>query len=240
MTGEHDTFTRMLSLAVHELRTPVTVVNGYLRMVLKGQGGPLSEKQRKMLEEAERSCERIGQLVSQMSEVGKLDAGELALARQDVDMAALLAEVAKDMHEGADRGVTVDLRAVDRPLVIVGDRARLSAALRALLHATLRERVEPGSVIAECSIVANPVPSVVIAIGDADIVQTILRTVPDDSQAFDEWRGGVGLTLPLARRVIAAHGGSLWSARGVRPCDGSAVRLPLKSASDSGLQASGA
>ena len=78
-----------MSLAVHELRTPVTVVCGYLRMLLKEHGGPLTDKQRKMLQEAERSCERIGALVAEMSDLGKLESRELPVARQEVDMAAL-------------------------------------------------------------------------------------------------------------------------------------------------------
>ena len=65
MTTKQNLLPRVMSLAVHELRTPVTVVSGYLRMVLKEQGGPLSEKQRRMLEEAERSCNRISALVAE-------------------------------------------------------------------------------------------------------------------------------------------------------------------------------
>src|SRR3954462_12371978 len=82
---------RVMSLAVHELRTPVTVVGGYLRMLLRVQAGPLTDKQRKMLEEAERSCGRLGALVNEMSEFGKLESGDVALARQEIDVAALLA-----------------------------------------------------------------------------------------------------------------------------------------------------
>src|SRR5438034_3071099 len=92
MPVEHNTFPRALALAVHEFRTPVTVVSGYLRMLLKEQGGPLTEKQRKMLEEAERSCGRIGALVAEMSELGKLEGGELAVARQVFDLAPLRSE----------------------------------------------------------------------------------------------------------------------------------------------------
>ncbi|MGH3117468.1 MAG: histidine kinase dimerization/phospho-acceptor domain-containing protein, partial [Gaiellales bacterium] len=44
------TWPRLLSLAVHELRTPATVVGGYLRMVLKDRAGPLSEDQRRLLQ----------------------------------------------------------------------------------------------------------------------------------------------------------------------------------------------
>ena len=70
MAAEQNPFPRALSLAVHELRTPVTVVAGYLRMVLREQAGPVTEKQRKMLEEAERSCTRLSALVTEMSDLG--------------------------------------------------------------------------------------------------------------------------------------------------------------------------
>src|SRR5215475_6152245 len=102
MTSESSLFPRAMSLAVHELRTPVTVVCGYLRMLLKEQGGPLTDKQKKMLQEAERSCERISALVAEMSELGKLESRELAVARQELDLARLITDVASNMHEGED------------------------------------------------------------------------------------------------------------------------------------------
>src|SRR5258706_15747658 len=92
--AEDDQFPRTISLAVHELRTPVTVVCGYLRMVLKEQGGPLTDKQKKMLQEAERSCERISALVSELSDLGKLESQEVAIARQDIDLVRLVTEMA--------------------------------------------------------------------------------------------------------------------------------------------------
>src|SRR5687767_363977 len=115
MTVEHGVLPRAMSLAVHELRSPVTVVGGYLRMLLREQGGPLTEKQRKMLEEAERSCGRLGTLVAEMSELGKLEGREVALARQDFDLDALIAELANGMHEGGDRGVRLHVRGAKRP-----------------------------------------------------------------------------------------------------------------------------
>src|SRR5687768_3635603 len=81
MASEQSLFPRAMSLAVHELRTPVTVVAGYLRMLLKEQGGPLTDIQRKMLEEADRSCGRINALVTEMSELGKLEGGMVEVAR---------------------------------------------------------------------------------------------------------------------------------------------------------------
>lgn len=214
-----------MSLAVHELRTPVTVVAGYLRMLLREQGGPLSERQRKMLEEAERSCGRLGAIVAEMSDLGKLESGDVTLSRQPFDLAELLAELASRMQEGSDRGVRLEVRGANRRIDIVGDRTRLGAALGALLHAALRERGEPGVVVAECSTTAGSSPAVIVAIGDEATVRELASAT--ERAPFDEWRGGLGLALPVARRVVEAHGGTLWSAAGDRARTGSALRIPL-------------
>jgi signal transduction histidine kinase len=227
MPFEHGAFTRALSLAVHELRTPVTVTAGYLRMLLREQAGPVDERQRKMLEEAERACGRINALITEMSELGKLTAGELTPPTVTFDLAALVNEVAGSMHEGADRGIHVEARAAS-PIIVAGDRTRLGAALRALVHAALRERAEPGVVVVGCATVANgDRPWAVVTIGDEAVTTALSAPARTSSPpSFDEWRGGLGLALPVGRRVIEAHGGAVWSAPD-NPRAGSALRLPL-------------
>jgi signal transduction histidine kinase len=216
-----------MSLAVHELRTPVTVVCGYLRMVLKEHGGPLTDKQKKMLQEAERSCERITALVAEMSDLGKLESREISIAHQELDLGALLVEVAKDMPEGEDRGVRLEVRASNRPITVMGDRARLSAAITTLLHAALRERGEPGVIVADCTVIDGTPKWAVLAIGEEEALPSLIAAGLGTPPPFDEWRGGLGLALPVARRVVEALGGAMWSAPGDRPRAGSAVRLPL-------------
>jgi signal transduction histidine kinase len=228
MTDHDGLFPRAMSLAVHELRTPVTVVTGYLRMVLREQAGPLNDKQRKMLEEADKSCVRIGALVSEMSELGKLESQELTLARASFDLSALIAELASSMHEGDDRDVRLDVRCANQPIMVNGDRLRLGAALGTLMHAALRERGDPGVIVVECSQLTDTSPPwAVVAIGDEAILPTLVDAAAAPPASFDEWRGGLGLALPVGRRVIEGHGGALWSAPGDTPRAGSALRLPL-------------
>jgi len=227
MTLEHNVLPRVMSLAVHELRTPVTVVAGYLRMLLREQAGPLTEKQKKMLEEADRSCGRLGALVGEMSEFGKLEGRELSLPRQDIDLSALAEELASGMLEGSDRGVTLQVR-TPGPVMVSGDRTRLAAAVKALIYSALRERGEPGVVIVECSTVTDSPGWAVIAIGDETVVSRLASIARGTPPSFDEWRGGLGLALPVARRVIEAHGGAVWSGDADGSRAASALRLPLR------------
>ncbi len=213
---------RLLSLGVHELRTPVTVAAGYIRMLLKEQAGPLSERQRKLLDEAEKSCGKLAALVADMSELAKLDAGEIAFARQSVVLAPLLSEVAGSMHEGSDRDVTLAVDDVPITLMITGDSARLRSALAALVHATLRERGEPGVVRLRLQAAGS---GITLGVGDDQSVRQVIEA-PQDT-AFDEWRGGVGFSLPIARRVIEAHGGRIWSLPGPSPRLATGIWMPL-------------
>jgi signal transduction histidine kinase len=213
---------------VHELRTPVTVVCGYIRMLLKEHGGPLTDKQKKMLHEAEHSCERIAALVAEMSELGKLESREIAVARQEIDFATLLRDVASDMHEGENRGVRLAVRVPNQPVIVTGDRARLSAAITTLLHAALREHGQPGVIVADCSVVGGSPGWVVLAVGEEDVLPSLIDAGMNTPPPFDEWRGGLGFALPVARRVVEALGGALWSAPGDRPRAGSALKLPLR------------
>src|SRR5215470_4798049 len=100
-----EAYSELLSLAVHEFRTPIGVVGGYLRMLQRDTVSPLDERHRKLVTEAEKSCARIVALIAELSEIGKLDAGVLTVSRDPVDLFALAADVAEHVHEARDRSV---------------------------------------------------------------------------------------------------------------------------------------
>jgi len=198
----------LLSLAVHELRTPASVVGGYLRMLQRDVGDPLSERQRKMIDEAEKSCARLVALIAELSDISKLDAGLAPLARLPLDVFSLVAEVAEHVHEAKDRDVRLEVRG-DGGAPAVGDAARLRSAFDAIFRAILREKGGPCTVIADRRRSTDATkPGAVVVVAEDGYVQTAYDSTPG---AFDEKRGGLGLALPLARRVIEGHGGRIWS-----------------------------
>ena len=220
----------MLSLAVHEFRTPASVVGGYLRMLQRDLDAPLTERQRKMVDEAEKSCARIVAIVAELSDISKLDAGVISLARQPLDVFALIGDVAEQVQEARDRDVRLEVRGPAAGARLPGDTARLRTAFDAIFRAILREKTGPALVVAERRLVsANGVTSAVIAIVEEPSVQAAYESA---TGPFDEHRGGLGLALPLARRVIEGHGGRLWSSAaangGDQAAKGSAIiSLPV-------------
>ena len=223
MSNEH-ALPQAVSHATHEFRTPLTVVSGYLRMLLQGQGGPITDIQRKMLEEAAGSCARMSALTEEMSEFAKLQDGRASLTRRPFDLAALVSELASSMQEGRNRGIEIEARGCDQPLSVNGDRARLKQALGALMHAALREQGEPTVVAAECGVEGE---WAVVTVSEPSLAPSLRRGPQLNPPFADEWWGGTGFSRPLARWIIEAHGGAVWSAGEKQLRSAVCVRLPL-------------
>ncbi len=202
---------KVLSLAVHEFRTPMTVISGYIRMLLKERGGAITDQQRRLLEEAEKSCGRLSALVSEMSELSNLEAGSLTFNRQQTDLRAAVRAAATQLPPMPDRDIAIDLELPADAAPITGDPVRLAQAFSAILTALRREIVSaPNLTVRE--IASTSGPGFEFLIGDEDALAAFAND--PDRTVFDEWRGGVGLSLAVARRVLDAHGGQLWGAPG--------------------------
>jgi signal transduction histidine kinase len=204
-----DSYPQLLSLAVHEFRTPASVVGGYLRMLQRDTESPLSERQRKMIDEAEKSYVRLVALIAELSELSKLDSGQVTFGRQPLDVFTVVAEVAELVHEAQERGVRLEVRGQKDGARITGDVPRLRTAFDAIFRAILREKAGPVTVIAERRVETREgCLSAVLVVAEEASVQAAYDR---ERGPFDEKRGGMGLALPLARRVIEGHGGQIWS-----------------------------
>lgn len=204
---------RLLSLSVHEFRTPITVVAGYIRMLLKDRAGPLNDQQRRLLEEAEKSCSRLSGLVAEMSDLAHLEAGSTVLNRSPIDLSTVLSDAIAGLPVLPDREVRVELATNGSGAPVHADPVRLKGAFSSVIAALRRELVASDTLyVRRLTRDANGRPVSWIAFGDAEHIEGLERAEPASLQVFDEWRGGCGLSLAIARRVITAHDGRVWSA----------------------------
>jgi signal transduction histidine kinase len=219
----------LLSLAVHEFRTPVTVVAGYLRMLVREQAGPLAERQKALILEAEKSCARLTALVAELSDLANLEGSTAAVAREDVVLDPIVDEVIGVVTEGRDRGIAVarDQAAPTPP--VAGDRKRLRDIVQALLVSVLREQSAPLTVVVHTGTrVIGGTPMVVLGIGAGDSSRKVLDHADRDDARLNEARGGLGMALPIARRVIEQLGGRVWSSATERAIGAVALTLPVR------------
>jgi len=225
-TEDPASYLRLISLAVHEFRTPASVVAGYLRLLQRDATSELSGRQRKMIEEAERSCERLATLISELSDIQKLDTQRVEMNQQKFDLFRMLEKLASGVHEAQDRDVRFEVRGPSDGAPMRGDLTRLERAFSAIFRTIVREMPADTLVVAERRREGRDGASAAVVIVAAEkSVQTAYAAEPGP---FDEHRGGLGLALPFARRIIERHGGRLWSPAG----DGrgaAIVSLPCRS-----------
>lgn len=203
---------RLLSLGVHEFRTPVTVISGYLRMLMTGRAGALTDGQRKMLEEMEKSTTRLSALIGEMSDLSVLEAGGATFNLGSVDLGTLIEGEIASLPPLPDREIKVVLDNQAPGATVHGDAVRLRTALRSLLVAHRRELVTSDELcvwLRRTSVDGRGMLQ--LTIGGADRIDALQNVGPSELTTFEEFRGGVGFTLPIARRIVHAHQGQLWS-----------------------------
>jgi signal transduction histidine kinase len=218
-----------LSIASHELKTPLTTlrlqVSGLLRAAEGARMNLSEDKVRSRLGSIARSVDRLAELVDRMLDVTRITTGRLELDRQEVDLAALVREVVADLEPSlGESGSAVELRA-DAPVVGRWDRHRIEAVVTNLLTNAIKYgEGKPIEILVE-DLGANGRVTVVdhgIGIAEADqrrIFERFERAVP--ARHF----GGFGIGLWLSRQIVEAHGGRI--AVSSSPGEGSCFEIEL-------------
>jgi len=90
-----------LSMASHQLRTPLTSVKGYISMILDGDAGPINDQQRKFLTEAFSSSNRMAGIIGDFLNVSRLQTGKFGLERESVDLGETIANEVEHLQSTA-------------------------------------------------------------------------------------------------------------------------------------------
>ena len=207
----------LLANVSHDLRTPLTLMQGYLQTLLLRRGEMSAAEERDCLEVATRHAERLSGLVADLFELTKLD--RQAIQPEPFALTELAQDIAQKFSlHAAPRGVriAVDLQAATPP--VLGDIGLLERALENLVENALRHTPDGGQVRIAVHGGAGRVQVQVRDTG-CGIAQEHLphvfdryyraprREAPDNAAA--EWGRHAGLGLAITQRVVALHGGEI-------------------------------
>jgi signal transduction histidine kinase len=202
----------IVTVVAHELRTPITVIAGFNRMLLAGSVGPINEKQTHFLEESQKSCQRLNNFVANLLEAARQGAsvGPLEVTEAPIGptIAAVLEQLAPLLREGRVEAIVSIDAATPRARF---DPPRVEQVLTNLIGNALRYAPRDSTI----EISAGPA----CAAGRDFVEIAVLDAGPgvperDRTRIFDPYvqveaqrAGGLGLGLAICKRIVEAHGG---------------------------------
>jgi signal transduction histidine kinase len=198
-----------LANAAHELKTPLTSIQGYSQAILDGAASDPERAAQIIYDEAG----RMRRLVEDLLDLARIESGQAALRRELVDLVQLLEMVLDNLAlRAAEKGVTLLRETTPLPRV-TGDGDRLAQVLTNLLDNAIAHTPSGGQVTVHT---AQQEDGVAVAIKDngpgipaADLDRIFERFYQVDKSRVRGARKGTGLGLTISREIVEAHGGRI-------------------------------
>jgi signal transduction histidine kinase len=199
----------MVADVAHELRTPLSNVQGYLEAVRDGVIKPDVETIRSLSEEAT----LLSRLIDDLQELSLAEAGELKLNCRTGDIAELIKQaVTVARGQAVAKGVSVSIDLPDKLPPVNIDSHRISQVLRNLLENAVAHTAKGGSITVAVKQQGNWVEVSVTDTGEgipAEDLPNIFERFYRVDKSRARATGGSGLGLTIAKRLVEAHGGKI-------------------------------
>lgn len=207
--------TEFISLAAHQLRTPLAQIKWTLQSFLDGDMGKIGASQKEAISNTMIFNERMIRLVNDLLNITRIEEGRYLFQRANEQLEDLASEMVQSyQNEAAHKKLTLSLQVLDQHFPpIFMDKEKMRLALQNLIENALRYTSEGGAI------------SIALLKGSGGIELAIKDTgigIPKDEQprVFERFfraknaktvqTEGTGLGLYLTRNIVEAHGGKIW------------------------------
>ncbi len=203
---------------VHDLRGPLSGIQGTLEFVLSQEGNKLDALYADLLTEAQRESERMMGLINEILDFSKIQSGNFVLENEPVRVAGLLKRAVRSLQSVAARDEIFLLSAHGRDVPqIIGSMEKLTQAVINLISNSLKFTPKMGLISVAAQIVrsADAPEAIVITVTDsgmgikADELKRIWEKYKQSGNKSLRGGGGTGLGLYIVRQIVEAHGGEV-------------------------------
>ena len=206
--------TEFVSVASHQLKTPIAEINWEIELLLSKFASGLSEQQAEIINEIAHSSEKMGRLVNDLLDVARIDQGQLALSKEKIDICSLIREAVQAQRKSAYvAGVELRDSCPVAPVEIEIDKRRIMVAFDNLVSNAIK--YIDGSGVVDI-ILEDTGDQIQVCVRDngvgipsseqAKIAQKFFRSNNSSRNKTD----GTGLGLYIAKNIVEQSGGRFW------------------------------
>ncbi len=206
--------TEFVSLAAHQLRTPLSAIKWTLRMILDGDLGEVSPDQKALLEKSYLANERMINLINDLLNVARIEEGRYLYKPQPEDIGIIFSEVIELHKEKAERKkIEIIFKKPESLPKVLVDKEKIALAISNLVNNAIEYTLAGGKVTVE---IQKREKELLCLVSDTGI------GIPKDQQsrvftkffratnAMRMQTEGTGLGLFITKNIIEAHGGKIW------------------------------
>ncbi len=219
------TKSEFISIASHQLRTPLTAIKGFISLLLEGTYGQVADAQRPALEKVYISNERLVQLVEDLLNISRIEAGRMEFDFQEARIEDLADEAVKTLELSAKaKGLYLEWKKPDKPTAKIKiDVTKIKEVISNMVDNAIKytqkggvtARIEQGSFYDHNARSQKTVVRMIVSdtgIGmDKEELEIIFNKFERGKEISHYHTDGTGLGMYIGKKIIEAHRGRIWA-----------------------------
>lgn len=213
--SQFDADVGFVALAIHELRTPVTILRGYIEALDEDLEGTLEGEAKEFFDKMKVSSHQLTSFIDNILNVARIESNQLDVQLHEEDWGGVIRAAAKDLSLRAEvRGLEVELEIADNLPTVAVDRFSATAVLTNLVDNAIKYSAGKGKrIIVKAELNGDGFVETTVKDFGVGIAQSVVPTLFDKFQRNYHNRasvGGSGLGLYLSKVIVTLHGGNIW------------------------------
>jgi len=206
------TKSEFISLASHELKTPLAIVKGYADVLSSDTLGGLNQKQLEKIKRISANIDHLTHLVNVMLDISRIERGELYLKKETVNLSQIALKVVDDLENMASKK-QIDLKTyIRKDIQKEVDKDRIKEVFMNLVINAIKYTLEEGEVKVSLTTQKDnavfKVSDTGVGISEEDLKE-IFKPFTVGESAYDRKKRGAGLGLAISKKLVEMHGGEI-------------------------------
>jgi len=204
-----------ISIASHQLRTPLTAIKGYIAMLLEGSYGQLPQNSKHPMENVYKSNERLIRLVNNLLNVSRIEAGKMGLTLEKSSLESIILSVIEELEiEAKKKNIYLKFKKPEKTLTeILIDKDKIRQVILNIIDNAIKYTNQGGITIN----LESQLSKLVISVSDTgegmtkEELASIFETFSRGTAGTLLHTEGAGLGLYIARKFLEMHKGRIWA-----------------------------